>query len=162
MRFEINKQRRANLGGKMSPRQRELEGWRKTDGGKERTREMEGGQMELRSQTFDSSWEEYLWGTLFLIGVCVCVCLGYVCVLTAMSCYMVNHSTANTNSLFVYITLWVCSTQTLYFELIYCVCVCVFVVLVHHYTHGLPVMCLETPVCNGWKPALPAGPASNC
>lgn len=73
MRFEINKQRRANLGGKMSPRQRELEGWRKTDGGKERTREMEGGQMELHSQTFDSSWEEYLWGTLFLIGVCVCV-----------------------------------------------------------------------------------------
>ncbi len=35
--------------------------------------------MELRSQTFDSSWEEYLGGTLFLIGVCICMCV-CVCV----------------------------------------------------------------------------------
>lgn len=55
--------------------------------------------MELCSVTFDSLWEEYLWGSLFLIGVCVCVY--YVGVLTVLSHYMVNHSRANTNSLSV-------------------------------------------------------------
>lgn len=54
--------------------------------------------MELCSQTFDSSWEEYLGGALFLNDVCL-----DTCVLTVLLRYMVNPSIANINSLFVYI-----------------------------------------------------------
>lgn len=72
----MDKQRKASRGGKTSPRQgtmtqRDEESWRKTDGVKEGGREIEGSQMELRSETCDSPWEEYRWGTLVLIGACV-------------------------------------------------------------------------------------------
>lgn len=140
-------------------RQRLTKRWTKTDGEKEIGREIEGGQMEFRSQTFDSSWEEYLWGALFLIGVCVCV-FGYVPVLTVLSCSMVNHSIAKVNSVFVYITLRGC--VPLRHSILSCAIVfCVFM-LVHHYTQDLSVTCLETPVCNDWKSALPASLARNC
>lgn len=54
-----------------------------------------------------------------------------------------------------YYSLWVCST------LVWVHLLFVFV-LVHHYIHGLSLMLLETPVCNGWKSELPAGLFSNC
>lgn len=68
-------------------------------GSREKRREMEGGQMELCSQTSDSLWEDFRWGALFLFYVCV---LGSVCVLTGLSCYGVNHSASCMNLLFVY------------------------------------------------------------
>lgn len=68
------------------------------DGGGEGRIEVEGGQMELCSQTFDSSWEEYLRGTLFLNDVCL-----DTCVLTVLLRCMVNPSIANINSLIVYV-----------------------------------------------------------
>lgn len=91
-------------------RQRDVDRWRRTDGERGRRIEMEGGQIELCSQTFDSSWEEYLWETLFLNDVCL-----DMCVLTVLLHYMVNPSIANINSIFVYITLrGVFHTDTLF------------------------------------------------
>lgn len=99
-----------------------------------------------------------IFGELYFWLVCV---FGYLCVLTVLSHYMVNHSIANMNSLFVYITLCGCvplRRSILSWSIVW-LCVCV---RAPHYTHSLSVMCLETPVCNGWKSALPAGLASNC
>lgn len=82
-------------------RQRDVERWRKTDGGEGKRERNEGWPDGTLLSNFDSSWEESLRGTLFLIGASA---FGYACVLTVSSCYIVNHSIANMDSLLVYIT----------------------------------------------------------
>lgn len=95
-----------------------------------------------------------IFGEPFLIGcVCVWICTSFQSCRVIWLIRQLHYKYKLT--LCLHYSVWVCTT------LFSVDLVCVFV-LVHHYTHDLSVMLLETPVCNGWKSALPAGLVSNC